>query len=65
LVCKLPRDGQEKECHDHGRPGEESEDVGADSLAAEVEDAAGGVGRLGSDPEVVEEVPERWEDWGG
>ena len=46
-------------------PGEDPEQVGADSLPAEVEDAALGVDRRRSDPEVVEETPEGGSSAGG
>ena len=50
---------------DAGGPGEHPQQVGADSLAAEVEEAALGVDRRRSDPEVVEETPEGGEQGGG
>ncbi len=61
LAFELPRGRQDEERHDHGRPGEEPEHVGADSRPAEVEEAALGVDRGRSDPEVAEEAPERGE----
>jgi hypothetical protein len=55
---ELPRDRQKQERDDHGRPDEEPGQVGGDSRPTEVEEAALGVDRSRSDPEVAEEAPD-------